>query len=925
MTDEVVVTELIIDARGAEAGSAAYVRAMKAAQGAVDKVIEQQNAATIGIEKQTVVMTKSTGSISAVARAWERLKASVDPAYRATKEVEKAMLDADAAARKLGIDGAEVARVMDLVKAKQAGATSSITASATASKLAGYELRNLKFQLIDIAQSIPLAFQSPLYFLQNVGFQFAQIGQIFMGRGGMAAAISQIGSMLGGIASRFARFGAVLAGVALGFNEIRDAASEAEKRQVGWGETFTATFQTIGNYIRGSSLGSVFDFIATNASYALKKLGSAAVDIAELVINSFRAAYYDITAVFSAFPDALGAYFVSAANNGISALNMLVKGASDAVDKISSALNNLPGVDIPLLNASDQSIKLFDNKYLENLKKQVQDRNAAIEKIMKSTPIRDFGQAVVDQIATNHALEGLDALANVDFGKSIGGVNALGSALGSVGKAASGVTVEFGAMQQEAINVTRLFQDAKRSQLIQLEQAQQQLIGMKQQASELQKTLEAAAQTPVDKVFGDMFSGSGGVQAISNAVSTIDKLFTAFDQGRQTVGGVHDAIEMVRASLIQMGGDARSIDSFINKIVNGELQVRQLKSGVDSLSQSIKAIPNRTVTITVKTVGSGTMSQYSVPSTYGGAESAGTGSSYGVTGSSTVGVTRYSSNGPAVSSTPIFNTSTNSWGYTQPKTYQDPRVLAQVAAMYPQRAAGGPISPSSPYWVGEHGPELVVPRSAATVIPNAQSMALATSQTSPDQDKLTAAITDTAVNTKKTAQILDDIKTTGASTFSSGSSSSGSSPASGGTERDPKYTAYLAALKIARSNFAAAGIVGAGNIGYGMQGLAATPAQIAHRAVYGFSTGGMMGPGNGDTQKVEFFKKPSERVIIADPDQFEDRRGGAGSGESQRPIVHLHQTVRSDGAAPSRESLASLKQAAALGVVQGLREYNGRG
>lgn len=105
----------------------------------------------------------------------------------------------------------------------------------------------------------------------------------------------------------------------------------------------------------------------------------------------------------------------------------------------------------------------------------------------------------------------------------------------------------------------------------------------------------------------------------------------------------------------------------------------------------------KTITISVLTrqVGTGTQSLYDVPNQTGG--------------TSGVGVTRYSSNGPAVSSTPIFNTSTNSWGYTQPKTYQDPRVLAQVAAMYPQRAAGGPISANTPYWVGERGPELVMP------------------------------------------------------------------------------------------------------------------------------------------------------------------------------------------------------------------------
>ncbi|MFZ5746394.1 MAG: tail tape measure protein [Pseudomonadota bacterium] len=35
----------------------------------------------------------------------------------------------------------------------------------------------------------------------------------------------------------------------------------------------------------------------------------------------------------------------------------------------------------------------------------------------------------------------------------------------------------------------------------------------------------------------------------------------------------------------------------------------------------------------------------------------------------------------------------------------------------PGRATGGPVSPARPYWVGERGPELFVPASAGSVVP----------------------------------------------------------------------------------------------------------------------------------------------------------------------------------------------------------------
>jgi phage-related minor tail protein len=41
-----------------------------------------------------------------------------------------------------------------------------------------------------------------------------------------------------------------------------------------------------------------------------------------------------------------------------------------------------------------------------------------------------------------------------------------------------------------------------------------------------------------------------------------------------------------------------------------------------------------------------------------------------------------------------------------------------VGGLFPGRAAGGPVSSGAPYMVGEHGPELFVPKTAGTIVPN---------------------------------------------------------------------------------------------------------------------------------------------------------------------------------------------------------------
>jgi hypothetical protein len=776
---------------------------------------------------------------------------------------------------------------------------------------------------------------------------------------------SDIGNMALGLVSRFARVGVAVAGLAVGFEYVRDQAAQTERRTVGFGETAVAIFQTIRDDLRsnfGPALAVIFDPVI----YAFKQLGSAAVDIAELVINSFHAAFVDVTLIWDALPDSFGLTFTAAANYGIDALNLLVKKTSDAVDEISKALNNIPGVNIPLLNAGNETIPPIDgSKYIASLDKLVADRNAAIQKIMSSTPIRDFGQQVIDRIQTNHALEGLDALANVDFGKSIGGANGLGNAIGGIGSNASGVGVTIGGMAQQVINVTKAFEDAKRAQLGQLVSAQQNLVQMNQQAADLQKTLAAAGQKSVSDVFGSFFSDTAGArQAIADTASSIDNLFKQFDAGRESAKDLNTDIERIRQTLLAMGGDPVAINAFLNSVVNGQLQVRQLKSNVDGLSQSIRSIPNRTVTITVKTqqIGSGTQSIYDVPNSSGG--------------TSGVGVTRYGGvagqqSGPSITANQVPSTGYGSMGGSSDS---NPTSTVNVWRF----ATGGMIHPGDTQQVSF----FKSPDETVGIFTPGQMQALADPQsgftgTQPtaNDNRAWTVLMNVEGNTRKTAQILDDIKTSMASSSSAlgGSSYGGSSSGLGSGQQDQLTQQYLAVLKQIRSNFQAAGIVGGGQVGYNSNGLGATPEQIARNIVYGgmspigsagtntferdslsnynyairsafrgdlnftspttaermngFNSGGMIAPG--DTQQVKFFKSPDEAVAIFTPQQLKAIQGAnqnqpAAASADGRPIV-INQTHNWNGdAPPSKDSIAEMKRQFALALREGLRSINGR-
>lgn len=123
MADKTVMTELIVDARGAEVGSAAYVRAMKAAQTAIDRQIDRTKALDVAMEKQAAAYVGGAQSIGRVAGAWDRLRSSIDPVaaaeIKAQKAVEAATIAADNAVKRGLATEIQAAEVLQKLKQQQ--------------------------------------------------------------------------------------------------------------------------------------------------------------------------------------------------------------------------------------------------------------------------------------------------------------------------------------------------------------------------------------------------------------------------------------------------------------------------------------------------------------------------------------------------------------------------------------------------------------------------------------------------------------------------------------------------------------------------------------------------------------------------------------------------------------------------------------
>ncbi|NGO50423.1 hypothetical protein [Allomesorhizobium camelthorni] len=116
--NERVVTELVIDGRGAETGSATYIHAMNAAQAAVDRLIDRQKAMDTAVASGGTVLVGSAASTTAAARAFDRLKASIDPTFASAKALERDLITLDRAVMRLGTSESEAGRMLDAVRLK---------------------------------------------------------------------------------------------------------------------------------------------------------------------------------------------------------------------------------------------------------------------------------------------------------------------------------------------------------------------------------------------------------------------------------------------------------------------------------------------------------------------------------------------------------------------------------------------------------------------------------------------------------------------------------------------------------------------------------------------------------------------------------------------------------------------------------------
>jgi len=513
-----------------------------------------------------------------------------------------------------------------------------------------------------------------------------------------------------------------------------------------------------------------------------------------------------------------------------------------------------------------------------------------------------------------------------------------------------------------AVNATQSLAMAQTQQLMAMQQSSAQLRSMQKELTDVNAALKAAANFPLSEIFGD-FAGREEADALANARASLEKIMDAFKAGGSSAKMAHDGIELVRQSLKGVGGEASAVDRLIDSFVAGSTVARQLKANIDQLSQSIMVIPDKLVNIgirqyTVPSSGGGTANVNVIGggNIYGESAPDITSTQYDVGGGKMIGVheghTYFATSQQYAQITPegrerIYRGQSD---YLKELSRKPTGMVTQdeINSMYSlqgYRAAGGPVSAGGTYMVGEQGPEIVTfPGSGYVTNANMTASILSGGRDmlSLIEDHGYDILAELRVHTRYWETNDDDnneiiaclkkLESYGGSSSysgssrssSSGSSYSGSSGSSdsGNDVRDP-YSPYY--FNAARNNAGRGGgrydpIADAlmnGNT-EALRNLSGGPTAGISRALAGhnmpslldrlkkqagFATGGQIMPG--EDQKVEFFKRRKERVIIVDNDNVSDQRGASQQSAPQAlPPIQITNYFQGDvGDARSRQSM----------------------
>ncbi|MFM9829727.1 MAG: phage tail length tape measure family protein [Sphingomonas sp.] len=360
----------------------------------------------------SLIIEVETSDVKTGVAELDKLTASGARADASIKELGTDSVRTGAQVKSASVAAAEMARAAQL-------SASGLDQTAGASKLAGFQLQNLTYQLNDVVVGLASG-QAPMtVFLQ----QGSQIGQIMGSAGvGVFGLVKQVGALVGGflIANPALLVAIGLAGTAaaaFGF-----MASEINKNaavQVTWADVALGAYDVVRDYL-SNTLTKAFEYFGTSTESVWKFVVETARTATNLLIGITTLAPRVIITAFQVLPAALGDIFVSGTNLAVNAINGLVTRAVASINSFATLANPIlekVGLSIPTLLAP--KIPALANSYAG----AAAAAGKAFVGNLTDTVNRDFikeGATLFGNAATKRALAREAAAAGKDAGDALG-------------------------------------------------------------------------------------------------------------------------------------------------------------------------------------------------------------------------------------------------------------------------------------------------------------------------------------------------------------------------------------------------------------------------------------------------------------------------------------------------------------------------
>lgn len=300
----------------------------------------------------------------------------LNPAYRAMTEYRSTLREISTAAKQGAISeleasnarliarrGAEqtiasygrlIAATRGHTVAAQANAA-ALHAQAAAARSTSHMSRQLSFQLVDIGQALATAPTMGIYSIQNLGFQVAQIGQLYAGAGGFNQAVKDSAVQVGAFAARMGPAAAAVGILALALVGLQNEIEATGGASISMKYVVLAALQEIGASIL-STTSPILQRLVYSFNHAGDLVLSGVRLVGNSIINTFDFTYLAVVATWKMLPAALGDAVFSTAqtvvdgvekmiNNSLSGLRRLVDSIPDELRP--DWLNGFGEVDLP--------------------------------------------------------------------------------------------------------------------------------------------------------------------------------------------------------------------------------------------------------------------------------------------------------------------------------------------------------------------------------------------------------------------------------------------------------------------------------------------------------------------------------------------------------------------------------------------------